>query len=392
MPTRNAGSGNNRLDTDMTTNTPNLYIIRYGINDGVSRFYDDGTTTQEKLNNFKKNMIEGLSRIRGNVPVNGRNSYNKTVNDMSIILCSSNSVDLGNVDGRTLEFCKGVRDIMLELSKIYQCCFVDIFNWTLNSNFNGWSTNEDKLHPNEVANINIANVFDSVLMPSPLRKFNIPQSGKLTLLNLTSYANLKPSIGDFTNNIPFAMEFKLKLVDNNSKAIIGKKDSSYVSAPVTKGWVIRTQASGKIVLDGCLSNGSSNSLLVSTSALSKNTIYFIRIVCDGSTIRLYISTDGVEYNEDALTVASGSIANVISSFNNADDFETTIGRMFNGNSGWGNYFYGDIYSIKIWKKTTDFTRLPTNSYQMINHGVNTILTDVMNGDNGLVYGGGIQQI
>ena len=141
---------NGYLDSDMKNN-PDLYLLAYGMNDA-----DLSTeTTEDRVNLYLDNMEEGLKRIRGNYPVNGRPAYNKNVKELSIIICMPTVPYVDSSQPRYYyNFHQYIKYRLMELCRLYQCAFVDLSLRTYgHKDFKEWATTTDgisyhPLHPN----------------------------------------------------------------------------------------------------------------------------------------------------------------------------------------------------------------------------------------------------
>src|SRR5699024_2502775 len=108
---------NGFLDEDMQGN-PNLYAFAYGFNDD-SNSHIPGLSWQERIDRIEENIIEGLERIRGA-------QYNKSPDDMAIILCTSIAAyDTGRRNSPAVWTDK-IRPIIQKSCRDYYCAFVDI--------------------------------------------------------------------------------------------------------------------------------------------------------------------------------------------------------------------------------------------------------------------------
>lgn len=165
---------NGFLHTSMSYN-PDLLIIGYGMNDADknhSMFV--GLTLEQRLNLFKTNMEEGLKRIRGNVSVNGRPSYNKSVKDLSIIITLPTMGTVYNTGRTNLEWFQNVRLIIQDLCRRYECAFADFTMRTYAHNdmsIKVWSTlNSDgithgPIHPNKYSMAQIMSQLQDLIYP-----------------------------------------------------------------------------------------------------------------------------------------------------------------------------------------------------------------------------------
>lgn len=164
---------NGYLDVTMQSN-PNLLILAYGMNDADKTNSElKGLTTEQRINVFKNHMIEGLERIRGNQPVNGRPSYNKPSSQLSIIICMP-TVGGNENTGRGFELWNQyLRDILVELCRKYECAFVDLTYRTYAHNkmqSRIWSTltttgSFGGIHPNKYSNAQIMSALQDLIYP-----------------------------------------------------------------------------------------------------------------------------------------------------------------------------------------------------------------------------------
>ena len=91
---------NGTLDESMKMN-PDLIVFGYGINDASNTLFPNMTIT-EKLEQSKNWLEEALKRIRGNVSVNGRPAYNKSADELAVIICTPIQAENGNGRGREI--------------------------------------------------------------------------------------------------------------------------------------------------------------------------------------------------------------------------------------------------------------------------------------------------
>ena len=166
---------NGFLDVEMA-HTPDLLITAWGMNDAdKTHTMFTELNTQQRLDLFENHMVEGLKRIRGNVSINGRPSYNKPLSDLSIIICLP-TVGGSDTTGRGNELWNQyVREIIRPLCRKYECAYADMTIrtyaygdmspkiWSAYSNADG--TNRDGIHPNKWANAQIMSMLQELIYP-----------------------------------------------------------------------------------------------------------------------------------------------------------------------------------------------------------------------------------
>ena len=167
---------NGTLDLTMQQN-PDLIVFGYGINDASTNLFPD-TTIQERLDQSKAWLEEALKRIRGNVSVNGRPSYNKSADELAIILCTPIQAENGTGRGRD-NWQQYQRQIFMELARTYHCAFYDVTarhydhkfskNWSQNNSTN--TRTPDSLHPTPWTNADIFSGIQDLLFPLCLWKW-----------------------------------------------------------------------------------------------------------------------------------------------------------------------------------------------------------------------------
>lgn len=164
---------NGFLDVAMSNN-PDLLIVAWGMNDADKNNTElQSLTTEGRLKVFENHMIEGLERIRGNVSINGRPSYNKSVYDLSIILCMP-TVGGSESSGRgNLLWNQYIREILIDLCRTYQCAFADLtFRTYAHNSMNPriWSGltstgGRDGIHPNKYSNAQTMSLLQDLIYP-----------------------------------------------------------------------------------------------------------------------------------------------------------------------------------------------------------------------------------
>lgn len=173
---------NGYLDVSMNEN-PDLLIIAYGMND-ADKTNDElhGLSIEQRLEVFKNNMEEALKRIRGNEPVNGRPSYNKSANDLSIIICMP-VVGGSRSSGRGfLLWNQYLRRIIIDLCRKYECAFCDMSYRTYSHDTlltKYWSVKESNgkygdIHPNKYSQAQTMSMLQDLVYPVCMWNYEIP--------------------------------------------------------------------------------------------------------------------------------------------------------------------------------------------------------------------------
>lgn len=168
---------NGILDVGMSNNA-DLMICAYGGNDAVRGV---GTlTVEERVALFETNMTEALKRIRGNTPINDRPCYNKSAEELAVILCVPTTAWIGGTEPKRLardykNWHTFIRPIIQKLCREYQCAFADYAmmgydnSWSVN-NIWGWQGHTPTLHPNEAYQRNYSSILQNLIVPIGLWK------------------------------------------------------------------------------------------------------------------------------------------------------------------------------------------------------------------------------
>ena len=133
---------------------PDLMIVGFGMND--AKIEVDNLSLKERLDLYERNFHEALDRIRGNVSINGRPAYNKSVDELSIII--TNVTNTTADEHRYYENWQiYIRDLLANICREYKCAYADFTKLTYgytDSSFTSWrqintSGNKVGLHPNK---------------------------------------------------------------------------------------------------------------------------------------------------------------------------------------------------------------------------------------------------
>lgn len=166
---------NGFIDAGMNNN-PDLVIIAYGMNDAdITNTYLP-SNLNERLKLYENNMREALQRIRGNKSVNGRPSYNRSLSDLSIIICNP-TVSFRPNTGRSNDLWNQyIRVINQKLCREFYCAFCDFTFRTYDHKSDGsnnWSVvNADGtkgwIHPNKYSDAQITSMLQDLVYPMAL--------------------------------------------------------------------------------------------------------------------------------------------------------------------------------------------------------------------------------
>ena len=167
---------NGILDKTMAQN-PDLIILGFGINDASTNLFPK-TTIEYRLSQSKEWFEEGLKRIRGTESVNGRPAYNKSADELAIIICTPIQAENGKGRGRDA-WQKYQREMLMELARKYNCAFYDVTVRHWDHAFSGqWSQNNttterrhDKLHPMPACIADFLSGIQDLLFPICLWKW-----------------------------------------------------------------------------------------------------------------------------------------------------------------------------------------------------------------------------
>lgn len=166
---------NGILDAAMA-HSPDLLICAYGINDAV---IDENLTIEERLKLFEANYREALDRIRGSEAVNGRPAYDRSAEDLSVILCmpmNCNHEALYQSGRAQDQWHIYVRQILQRLCREYHCAFCDFAMltydaaWSPNSVWGSDSFAPAALHPRPSFELAIASTLQPLIYPMGLWK------------------------------------------------------------------------------------------------------------------------------------------------------------------------------------------------------------------------------
>lgn len=151
---------------------PDLYIPRWGINDG-------SLPKATRLATFTTNLRNGLATIRAA----------KSPEQMSIILMAPNSTN-DYINGRDAEWYEQIVPVIRKAARDYQCCFVDTYNYMRDSTNAVWQDNMQNdgihVHPLETANASIISLLDVPLIPPALRRYGTTNASSADVTKLVT--------------------------------------------------------------------------------------------------------------------------------------------------------------------------------------------------------------
>jgi len=210
---------------DTMAKNPDLIIWNFGINDASTGLFPTDTITQ-RLTRFENNLNEGLARIRGNVSINGRPSYNKSPDALAIILCTPITTYTPTL-GKTRElWTKFTRRIIQKACRTYKCAFWDISMRHYDHDFSVlWSTNTaetgtDGTHPLPAVNADMVSSIQDLLYPLCMWK---PDTAVITLPTPSA-----PTVtADDTNNVIVGADATMEYSSNG-----GASWTLYSTSPI----------------------------------------------------------------------------------------------------------------------------------------------------------------
>ena len=157
------------LDVGMTQN-PDIMICAYGLNDSV--IDTTNLTVKQRLDIFETNYREALERIRGSEPVNGRPAYNRSADDLCIILCMPTTCkESAHPDRSKDKWHIYVKEIIMNLCREYHCAFCDFSYFMFDHNWSDcWGSKNPTyspptLHPSPSYTMAYTSLIQPMLFP-----------------------------------------------------------------------------------------------------------------------------------------------------------------------------------------------------------------------------------
>ncbi|WP_154402471.1 GDSL-type esterase/lipase family protein [Mucilaginibacter endophyticus] len=164
------------LTNDLALN-PDVYIIRWGVNDTISLTADQ----------FIENLDTGLSTIRANA--------NFTRDKLTIILQSQNTTTDDTSGHKGQIFNEAVNSGLRVLARKYQCCFMDIYGmWQDSKNGQDYINSTDAttlnlIHPKDVFYAWISDAIFKVLYPEYFRKLPFTENTQTGITNMAAFSH-----------------------------------------------------------------------------------------------------------------------------------------------------------------------------------------------------------
>jgi lysophospholipase L1-like esterase len=164
------------LAADLATN-PDLYVIRWGINDpawnkngtvGTANAYEAEIAARRDITDYATTMRAALTTIRAA----------KSVSQMSIILMVPNSTS-DSPNGRDEKWYEQLRGVLRQCARDFQCAFVDTYAQWRDSRVSAGRWQDDPfgdgraIHPLDIMNNWIASTVGDLLIPSALSVRNV---------------------------------------------------------------------------------------------------------------------------------------------------------------------------------------------------------------------------
>ena len=148
--------------------SPDLLIIGYGLNDG-SNIQFPNLSFEERAANFESRLREGIGRIRTNNAYESGPSYNKSADELSIIIVTPISVSSSNnakTEATADKWCKLVNPIIKKVCRDFQCAYADFttreydHEWSKN-----WSISKDGVHPDSFIQKEMISMLSDLICP-----------------------------------------------------------------------------------------------------------------------------------------------------------------------------------------------------------------------------------
>lgn len=142
---------NNWIDADLSQN-PDLYILRWGLNDTNADF------SIEKIREFETNLRSGLKRIRDL----------KTSMQLSILLMTPNAVGMAYKDKK---WGQQINSVMRRAARDFKCCFADTYKYLEDvCSPNEW-LDQQLIHPNLMGDKLVVDFISDILVPNVFRTY-----------------------------------------------------------------------------------------------------------------------------------------------------------------------------------------------------------------------------
>ena len=148
--------------------SPDLLIIGYGLNDGSNIQFPD-LSFEERATNFESRLREGLGRIRTDNTYESGPSYNKSADELSIIIVTPISVSSSNnakTEATADKWCKLVNPIIKKVCRDFQCAYVDFTAREYDHEWSKkWSISKDGVHPDTFIQKEMISMLSDLICP-----------------------------------------------------------------------------------------------------------------------------------------------------------------------------------------------------------------------------------
>lgn len=148
--------------------SPDLLIIGYGLNDGSNIQFPD-LSFEERAANFESRLREGLGRIRTNNTYESGPSYNKSADELSIIIVTPISVSSSNnakTEATADKWCKLINPIIKKVCRDFQCAYADFTAREYDHEWSKkWSISKDGVHPDSFIQKEMISMLSDLICP-----------------------------------------------------------------------------------------------------------------------------------------------------------------------------------------------------------------------------------
>lgn len=148
--------------------SPDLLIIGYGLNDGSNIQFPD-LSFEERAANFESRLREGLGRIRTDNTYESGPSYNKSADELSIIIVTPISVSSSNnakTEATADKWCKLINPIIKKVCRDFQCAYADFTAREYDHEWSKkWSISKDGVHPDSFIQKEMISMLSDLICP-----------------------------------------------------------------------------------------------------------------------------------------------------------------------------------------------------------------------------------
>lgn len=233
--------------------------------------------------------------------------------------------------------------------------------------------------------LNSGEETDTEALPntSPVLKLkaNPPAYGYLTFAGTNDYGQVDASVGVLSGSFVLETYFRPSSVSAH-RCLMTKLNPSSGGVGSAKGWALGHTNGAKTKFYYCLSDGNITEYNGVTT-LVNDTDYILRLISDGSTITIALSSDN---GQNWITQNIINDANAFAVLADNNSYPTVFGRGRWAGS-WTDYFIGRIGRTKFIKGSSDPNATPTNEYRMAVTGTDPAILDRYGAKNGTTSGG-----